>query len=351
MDRFNNGLAGWASTFTLRTHNDRPRCLFDLSPLTTTTTTTASPFPTTTTTSTTSTTSTTTTPPGTCNNSQFVVLQTGAGFNSFVSLGDACTALAGGGLTTSFGNLWISGSNLDSSTNCIQTKGGQYPLYTNSSLTTQSSYNPTFPYVIMANITYGSAPANAVIMNVDYIGGNTYITQENCTNFDYYLINSCCSGSKVLAVTQSITLAGLSYNNTIAYVDGVCGVISQSIAPTAPDEYWTSSLQVNTGYYGNPSSPDLYCSYCNRDNWDNITIPNGCLTYAFNLSDAAGAGSITASFLDCTNTPVTASSSFTSPSTDPWFVCASSKPTIINRVPDNEFFWAYSIDCSGCTLI
>lgn len=31
-DRFNNGLAGWVSTFTLTTHNDRPRCLFDLLP-------------------------------------------------------------------------------------------------------------------------------------------------------------------------------------------------------------------------------------------------------------------------------------------------------------------------------
>jgi hypothetical protein len=29
-DRFNNGLAGWASTFTLTVHNDRNRCLFDL---------------------------------------------------------------------------------------------------------------------------------------------------------------------------------------------------------------------------------------------------------------------------------------------------------------------------------
>jgi hypothetical protein len=29
-DRFNNGLAGWSSTFTLTTHNARPRCLYDL---------------------------------------------------------------------------------------------------------------------------------------------------------------------------------------------------------------------------------------------------------------------------------------------------------------------------------
>jgi hypothetical protein len=29
-DRFNNGLAGWASTFTLTVHNDRNRCLFFL---------------------------------------------------------------------------------------------------------------------------------------------------------------------------------------------------------------------------------------------------------------------------------------------------------------------------------
>lgn len=31
-DRFNNGLAGWAATFSLVTHNDRPRCIFDLYP-------------------------------------------------------------------------------------------------------------------------------------------------------------------------------------------------------------------------------------------------------------------------------------------------------------------------------
>ena len=30
MDRFNNGLAGWASTFVVRAHNDRNRCLFEL---------------------------------------------------------------------------------------------------------------------------------------------------------------------------------------------------------------------------------------------------------------------------------------------------------------------------------
>lgn len=32
MDRFNNGLAGWASTFVVRAHNDRNRCLFQLLP-------------------------------------------------------------------------------------------------------------------------------------------------------------------------------------------------------------------------------------------------------------------------------------------------------------------------------
>lgn len=31
-ERFNNGLAGWVSTFTLTTHNDRPRCLYNLYP-------------------------------------------------------------------------------------------------------------------------------------------------------------------------------------------------------------------------------------------------------------------------------------------------------------------------------
>jgi hypothetical protein len=31
-ERFNNGLAGWVSTFTLITHNDRPRCIFELYP-------------------------------------------------------------------------------------------------------------------------------------------------------------------------------------------------------------------------------------------------------------------------------------------------------------------------------
>lgn len=31
-DRFDNGLAGWVATFDLVTHNDRPRCLFNLYP-------------------------------------------------------------------------------------------------------------------------------------------------------------------------------------------------------------------------------------------------------------------------------------------------------------------------------
>ncbi len=29
-DEYNNGLAGWVATFTLTTHNDKNRCLFDL---------------------------------------------------------------------------------------------------------------------------------------------------------------------------------------------------------------------------------------------------------------------------------------------------------------------------------
>ena len=31
-ERFDNGLAGWSADFTLRVHNDRPICLFDLNP-------------------------------------------------------------------------------------------------------------------------------------------------------------------------------------------------------------------------------------------------------------------------------------------------------------------------------
>lgn len=31
-DRFNNGLAGWAATFTLTVHNDKNRCLYNLLP-------------------------------------------------------------------------------------------------------------------------------------------------------------------------------------------------------------------------------------------------------------------------------------------------------------------------------
>jgi len=31
-DKFDNGLAGWVATFDLITHNDRPRCLFNLYP-------------------------------------------------------------------------------------------------------------------------------------------------------------------------------------------------------------------------------------------------------------------------------------------------------------------------------
>lgn len=31
-DKFDNGLAGWVATFELITHNDRPRCLFNLLP-------------------------------------------------------------------------------------------------------------------------------------------------------------------------------------------------------------------------------------------------------------------------------------------------------------------------------
>jgi hypothetical protein len=62
-DRFNNGLAGWVSTFDFTVHNDRSRCLFNLlppdQPVTTTTTTTSGP--TTTTTSTTAAPTTTTT--------------------------------------------------------------------------------------------------------------------------------------------------------------------------------------------------------------------------------------------------------------------------------------------------
>jgi hypothetical protein len=60
-DRFDNGLGGWVATFDLTTHNDRPRCLFNLLDVPTTTTTTAAPTTTTTTQPTTTTTSTSTT--------------------------------------------------------------------------------------------------------------------------------------------------------------------------------------------------------------------------------------------------------------------------------------------------
>jgi hypothetical protein len=60
-DRFDNGLGGWVATFDLTTHNDRPRCLFNLLDVPTTTTTTAAP----TTTTTTQPTTTTTTQPTT----------------------------------------------------------------------------------------------------------------------------------------------------------------------------------------------------------------------------------------------------------------------------------------------
>lgn len=68
-DRFNNGLAGWVSTFTLTAHNDKNRCLFELypvettttqAPITTTSTSTTTLQPTTTSTSTSTTTSTST---------------------------------------------------------------------------------------------------------------------------------------------------------------------------------------------------------------------------------------------------------------------------------------------------
>jgi hypothetical protein len=66
-DRFDNGLGGWVATFDLTTHNDRPRCIFnllDVPPTTTTTSTTTTTQPTTTSTTTTTqptTTSTTST--------------------------------------------------------------------------------------------------------------------------------------------------------------------------------------------------------------------------------------------------------------------------------------------------
>jgi hypothetical protein len=60
-DRFDNGLGGWVATFDLTTHNDRPRCLFNLLDVTTTTTTTTiAPITTTTTTLTPTTTTTST---------------------------------------------------------------------------------------------------------------------------------------------------------------------------------------------------------------------------------------------------------------------------------------------------
>ena len=65
-DRFNNGLAGWVSTFTLTVHNDRNRCLFPLlSQPSTTSTTSTTLSPTTSTTTLSVTTSTTTLEPTT----------------------------------------------------------------------------------------------------------------------------------------------------------------------------------------------------------------------------------------------------------------------------------------------
>ena len=236
-DRFNNGLAGWVCNFTLTTHNDRPRCLYNLYPFnstttqgptttttqgpttttttlvpttttttraTTTTTTTLTPTTTTTsttstttlapttttttraTTTTTSTTSTTTLGPTTttttlvgCGTAEFAVLQKAGAF-SFATLGEACAVLASGGLSIQFGNLYIAGTALNPATNCLQTNGGQYPIYSNLALTTPYNFPFSNPYVIVLNITYGSSFADAYVVRMDNISAQDYLTQQSC---------------------------------------------------------------------------------------------------------------------------------------------------------------------------
>lgn len=186
-DRFDNGLAGWVVTFTLTTHNDKNMCLFDLNPTGSTTTTTRGPSTTTTTsttttsTTTTSTTSTTTTAaPGTCVTSEFAVLRQSDGTFQWATKAEACAALAGGGLSTQFGNMWLSGTALNSSTGCLHTNGGQYPLWNNQALTTPFTYSFTQPYVIMLNLQYGTSLNDGYVVRVDKIGGQDYITEQTC---------------------------------------------------------------------------------------------------------------------------------------------------------------------------
>ena len=187
VDKFDNGLAGWVSNFTVTTHNDKNMCLFDLNPIAPTTTTTTTSGPTTTTTSTTAAptttttttsgpTTTTTTLTPTCTTSELAVMKTPGGQSNFSTLLDACNAVNAGGLTTLFGNLWIDGNSLNANSFCSPIYDQLDLVYTNQGLTVPATYNPIQPYTLMANITYGYI----FVAYVEYTSGQTKLTPKQC---------------------------------------------------------------------------------------------------------------------------------------------------------------------------
>jgi hypothetical protein len=110
------------------------------------------------------------------------------------------------------------------------------------------------------------------------------------------------------------------------------------ITPTTPDYIISSSLQINWYNVGE-------CGFCERDHYDDLIIPSGCISYqyAWISYPQQGEVSMTASYLDCNSNPITqsfyvSSSQVSSYDTLRFGIGASTKPVITNIVTSATVF-------------
>lgn len=322
-DTFDNGLAGWVGTFTLKTHNDKNMCLFDLNPPIPTTTTTQSPTTTTTGAPTTTTTiapTTTTLAPTTTTTVAPTTTTTLAPTTTTTTVAPTTTTTTSGlTTTTTLGPTTTTTTTLPSGVYSWNTKyngNDEVPSVCSQPLTTLYTSVPTLNVGVQMyvdsglSVLFSGGPGGLanyiyfVDQNVTWAnnvsGQLASITQTNvsCNIIQSSLVlwNSCDSltgsvwndksgnGNNGLVSGSSLVLSGslgYSFNGTNNYV-----TYPQPLIATPSASF---TLQFYATMYNDSGSYDLFCKDYYNDGWDTVWSSNYTPTLdRFLFRDVAG---------------------------------------------------------------
>lgn len=249
-------------------------------------------------------------------------------------------------------------------------------------------------YTSSVNVTLSSISASAVITVPDntlcikltsigectneivqYIGpatttttaGPTTTTTTAAIDYYYYSLQSCCSSSlenaiiAYMRVTSSIQqpvntqiVGTYTYRTNAGYS---CFEVSSSVASQSVSFDVTQWSFPSAELYSTPPflgySPELYCSFCNRD--FEVIVPSGsCYEYTIKYGSAFDTASFTASYNDCNGNPTTSSSELVmgllpNPYNYPLSAsfCASTTPVFTNLLPTSNAFEIF-VNCLDC---